>query len=71
VCAARCHRPTTTTTTTHAAATPPRPAPRAQSAPTPPDNWLWRNVYMDNANVELRTVAGELVHPIYDPSYAS
>lgn len=42
-----------------------------QAAAAPPNEWLWRNVYVDNANVALRNVDGGYVTPTYDPSYAS
>lgn len=42
-----------------------------QAAATPPDEWLFRNVYMKPDNVLLRTVEGEFVQPAYDPTYAS
>jgi hypothetical protein len=42
-----------------------------QAAATPPDSWLWKNVYVDSTNTLLRTVEGTLVQPLYDPSYAN
>jgi hypothetical protein len=42
-----------------------------QAAATPPDSWLWRNVYVDSSNVALRTVEGNLIKPVYDPTYAN
>jgi hypothetical protein len=42
-----------------------------QAAQTPPDAWLWRNVYVDSSNVRLRDIEGDLVQPKYDPTYSS
>lgn len=43
----------------------------AKTAPSPPLNWLWKNIYVDNKNTELRDVNGSYVHPTYDPAYSS
>jgi len=32
---------------------------------------LWKNVYVDNNNMLMRTVEGNLVQPAYDPTYSS
>lgn len=42
-----------------------------QAAQTPPDAWLWRNVYVDSSNVRLRDIEGDLIQPKYDPTYSS
>ena len=47
------------------------PAAVTQAAQTPPDSWLWKNVYVDSTNVRLRNVEGALVQPQYDPTYSS
>jgi TPP-dependent pyruvate/acetoin dehydrogenase alpha subunit len=43
----------------------------SKSAQTPPDDWLWRNVYVAAENTALRAVDGSMVTPKYDPTYAS
>lgn len=42
-----------------------------QAAATPPNEWLWRNVYVAPANMDMRTVEGTYVQPTYDPTYSS
>ena len=41
----------------------------AKASPTPPDHWLWKNVYKDASNVALRNIDGSPVTPVYDPDY--
>ncbi|WIA18263.1 hypothetical protein OEZ85_009731 [Tetradesmus obliquus] len=42
-----------------------------KAAATPPNEWLWRNVYVAPANMDMRTVEGTYVQPTYDPTYSS
>jgi hypothetical protein len=42
-----------------------------QAAAIPPNEWLWRNVYVQPDHMDMRTVEGTYVQPTYDPSYSS
>jgi len=41
----------------------------AKASPTPPDHWLWKNVYKNADHVALRNIDGSPVTPVYDPDY--
>jgi pyruvate dehydrogenase E1 component alpha subunit len=41
----------------------------AKAAPIPPEEWAFRNVYVDNSNVVLRGATGEPIKPVFDTSY--
>eukprot|EP00882_Tetradesmus_deserticola_P002423 GHRQ01002584.1.p1 GENE.GHRQ01002584.1~~GHRQ01002584.1.p1 ORF type:complete len:437 (+),score=173.61 GHRQ01002584.1:131-1312(+) len=43
----------------------------SKAAAVPPNEWLWRNVYMQPDHAHMRTVEGTYVKPAYDPTYAS
>eukprot|EP00878_Enallax_costatus_P014023 GHUV01014665.1.p1 GENE.GHUV01014665.1~~GHUV01014665.1.p1 ORF type:complete len:357 (+),score=98.97 GHUV01014665.1:412-1482(+) len=43
----------------------------SKAAATPPDDWLYKNIYVKNDNIRLRDVQGRLVQPHYDPTYSS
>lgn len=40
-----------------------------QAAPTPPDHWAWKNIYVEPDDIKLRKVTGGYVVPDYDPEY--
>eukprot|EP00877_Chromochloris_zofingiensis_P011370 jgi/Chrzof1/6487/Cz18g13050.t1 len=41
----------------------------AKAAPTPPDHWAWKNIYVEPDDIKLRKVTGGYVVPDYDPEY--
>eukprot|EP00199_Chlamydomonas_sp_CCMP681_P002102 CAMPEP_0119107106 /NCGR_PEP_ID=MMETSP1180-20130426/7953_1 /TAXON_ID=3052 ORGANISM="Chlamydomonas cf sp, Strain CCMP681" /NCGR_SAMPLE_ID=MMETSP1180 /ASSEMBLY_ACC=CAM_ASM_000741 /LENGTH=401 /DNA_ID=CAMNT_0007092545 /DNA_START=67 /DNA_END=1272 /DNA_ORIENTATION=- len=41
----------------------------AKAAPIPPPEWLWRNMYQDPCDSEMRKVDGTHVKPTFDRSY--
>lgn len=42
-----------------------------QAAQPPPDEWAWRNVYVEPQGIELRAVDGSYHESKYDPTYSS
>uniref|UniRef100_A0A7S0WR05 Pyruvate dehydrogenase E1 component subunit alpha n=1 Tax=Chlamydomonas leiostraca TaxID=1034604 RepID=A0A7S0WR05_9CHLO len=41
----------------------------AKNAPLPPLDWMYRNIYVDPSNTDMRTVQGSYLTPTFDRSY--